>query len=199
MKDFWNDRYKDADYAYGTEANDFLKESSQRLKPNGKILCIAEGEGRNAVFLAKMGFDVTAMDLSSEGIYKARKLAQKNNVSMTTIVSDLTTFNFGTEKWDGIISIFGHLPSIIRRPVYERAIQSLKINGLFIMEAYTPEQLELNTGGPKDLDMLLTEQIIHQELGKLRQVFLKKSRRTIHEGKFHNGESSTLQFIGQRV
>ena len=110
----WNERYNRAEYVFGTEPNDFLKENFQKIPLGGKVLCLAEGEGRNAVFLAEQGYQVTAMDMSNVGLNKALKLAQDRGVDIITQVADLADYDFGQAQWDGIVAIWAHLPPAIR-------------------------------------------------------------------------------------
>src|SRR5690606_27890566 len=125
MKELWNNRYQEKDI-FGTEANSFLQEHVEALPKKGKILCLAEGEGRNAIFLAQKGFDVTAVDFSQVGLKHAEERAQEEGVLLTTIVADLKDYSFGENKWDAIISIFGHLPPEIRQVVHKKIPRALK-------------------------------------------------------------------------
>ncbi len=199
MSNFWDERFSEEGLAYGENANDFLKDKYNLFKSGGNILCIAEGEGRNAIFLAQKGFHVTSMDQSRIGIEKMIKRAQELNLSLKTHVSDLSDFNFGENHWDGVVSIFGHLPEELRKKVHSKIIKSLKPHGLFLFEAYTPKQLEFGTGGPKDISMLLTEEIIKSELSALKTIHLSNVIRDIFEGKYHTGKSSVIQYIGEKV
>lgn len=198
MNNFWNDRYSENGFAYGTHANDFLQESVHFLKPKSKILCLAEGEGRNAIFLAKQGFQVTAVDQSEVGIQKMKDWANRENLEIDAIVADLNEFNLGENKWDGIISIFGHLPPVLREKVHHKIIKSLKFDGIYICEAYTPDQLKFGTGGPKDPEMFLSLEIIQKELKDLTILKLEEKERSISEGKYHKGMSAVVQFIGKK-
>jgi SAM-dependent methyltransferase len=198
VKEFWNSRYSEGD-AYGEGPNDFLASHVKSLPAGGKILCIAEGEGRNALFLALKGFQVSAVDFSEVGMNKAKKKSDELGVILETHVADLADFDLGQEKWDGIISIFGHLPPELREKVHQKIVQALKPQGIFLFEAYTPEQLQHGTGGPKDKELMLTEEIVHQELSSLSIVFMQKVLRDIQEGKYHQGMSSVIQYIGKKI
>lgn len=197
MKDFWNERYLEGN-VYGDEANTFLKERTSVFPKDAKILCLAEGEGRNAIFLAKQGFQVTAVDFSETGMKHAKERAQKEGIPLTTVVADLNEYDIGENQWDGVVSIFGHLPPEIRKKVYAGITKGLKKGGVFLFEAYTPEQLEYGTGGPKDVSFLITEEIVQEGLSSLETIFQKKLLREIHEGKYHNGKSSVIQYIGKK-
>ena len=195
---FWDQRYSEEGLAYGKDPNDFLKEQSKTFLKDGKILCLCEGEGRNAIFLAQLGFDVTAVDSSTVGLNKAQAWAQNLNLDIKTIVCDLNDFSLGENQWDGIISIFGHLPPVLRKSVHEKIIKGLKPGGLYLFEAYTKEQLKFNSGGPKDESMLLSEEIIKNDLNDLENVVTNKVEREIHEGKYHQGMSAVIQYLGRK-
>jgi SAM-dependent methyltransferase len=198
MKDFWNQRYLEEGLAYGEEANDFLKDNWNLISPSGKILCLSEGEGRNAIFLAKLGFDVTAIDISSVGLDKASARARSEQVKLTTEVADLNDYEMGENKWDAVISIFGHLPKDIRIKVHSNVMRSLKFKGIYLLEAYTPEQLLLKTGGPKECSMMLDLSNIDSELTLLEPIIKRTCIREIREGKYHQGLSAVVQYVGKK-
>ena len=129
----WDSNYKVKHYRYGTEPNDFLKESFATI-PKGEVLCLAEGEGRNAVFLAKQGYRVTAVDSSIVGLQKSQDLSIKNQVSIECIHADLDDYDIGENKWDGIVSIFCHIPPKIRTKVHNKISTGLKINSVFLLD-----------------------------------------------------------------
>lgn len=192
----WDQRYADKDYVYGTEPNDFLREHAAKL--NGPVLSLAEGEGRNAVFLAGLGLEVLGVDSSAVGLQKAQALAKSKQLSIDTEVVDLADFTPETNHYGCVISISAHLPSQIRNRLYPLIEQSLKPGGLLILEAYAEEQLERDTGGPKDIDMLMSLEKIQCEFPTLTPVVLQAVTRNIVEGKFHTGEACVVQFIGQK-
>ncbi|MFP5385118.1 MAG: class I SAM-dependent methyltransferase [Bacteriovoracia bacterium] len=198
MKDFWNTRYAEYDSVYGTSPNDFLRDQVHCLPQQGKILCLAEGEGRNALFLAQNGFIVTAVDFSEKAIEKLQRRSKELNLSIQTVVADLNDFEMGSSEWDGIVSIFGHLPPRTRKIVHGKIVRALKPEGVFLMEAYCPEQLLLKTGGPKEEDMFMTLDIINEELSDLKPQIKRTCIREINEGLFHNGLSAVVQFIGSK-
>ena len=194
----WDDRYAQSDAAYGDEPNGFLVESVGQLR-SGNVLCIAEGQGRNAVWLASQGFDVTAMDQSSVGLEYALGLAKSRGVALEAEVGDLADFDLGDEKWDNIVSIFGHLPSSLRQSVHQRIERALKPGGRLLIEAYRPSQIEAEgTGGPADLDMLLDLAKIDEELPKLEPLVAREVSREVNEGSYHHGLSDTVQFVGRK-
>lgn len=197
-ENFWNERYKSEEYAYGIKPNEFLEKNSTIIKPNSNILCIAEGEGRNAVFFAKQGHKVTAIDFSVEGLNKAQNLAKKENVQITTIQQDLANYKFEENKWDCIVSIFAHFNPILRKQIHEQLFNSLNPKGILLLEAYTPFQLEYNTGGPKDIEMLYDEKMLHNDFIAFSDLKINLETREISEGLFHNGKSATIQVIAKK-
>jgi SAM-dependent methyltransferase len=194
----WDERYQEQALTYGGEPNDFLVEQVGSLRP-GTCLCIAEGQGRNAVWLASQGFEVTAVDQSSVGMARAGELAKERRVELTTQVADLAEFDLGEARWDNVVSIFGHLPSDLRRDVHRRIVEALRPGGVFLIEAYTPAQLGTSgTGGPSDADMLLTADTLRSELAGLDTVLAREITREVNEGEFHKGEGAVVQFIGRK-
>jgi SAM-dependent methyltransferase len=193
----WNQRYGQPGFAYGTEPNTFLASVADRI-PKGRILSLGEGEGRNAVHLASLGYDVTAVDSSDVGLAKARQLAVDRGVALTTITADLADFQIEAENWDGIISIFCHLPTAVRVPLYRRVVSGLKPGGVLVLESYTPKQLLHGTGGPTDVDRLLTLAKLQQELSGLQLVHAFEVERDVQEGKYHAGRSSVVQLIAAK-
>lgn len=193
----WDQRYNIDEYVYGKEPNDFLRQSIKHI-PQGDLLCLAEGEGRNAVFLAQHGGNVTAVDASAIGLAKAHRLAVERGVSLTTQIADLAQFQLDEDRWDGIISIFAHLPPPVRRALHKQVVQSLRPGGIFLLEAYTPQQLLHNTGGPPNAELLMDLASLQQELQGLRFLHAQECVRDIHEGLFHNGLSAVVQIIAQR-
>ena len=181
-KDFWNELFLEKD-VYGEEVNAFLKEQVKLLRAGASILCIAEGQGRNALYLSKQGFQVTAVDQSEIGINQIKEKAKAQNLLIEAYAADLTDYDFGENKWDAIVSIFGHLPSDLRRKVHQKITKGLKREGLFIMEAYSQEQLKYETGGPKSLDLLLSTDVLREELPELKVIKLEKLEREVIEGK----------------
>lgn len=194
----WDERYAEEEYAYGKQPNDFLVENFKVI-PKGKVLSLAEGEGRNAVFLAQQGYDVTAIDGSSVGLEKAQKLAQEKGVKITTIQADLDSYEIETNMWDGIISIFCPLTESQRQRIHQQVVAGLKENGVYLIEAYTPEQVELGTGGGKSIETMTTKQSLEQDLSALKFLKLHQTIREIIEGKYHTGMGSVVQGIAVKI
>lgn len=197
MTSIWDQRYGTDEYAYGVEPNDFLRAEAHRIPP-GPVLCLAEGEGRNAVFLAELGHQVTAVDLSIEGLRKAERLAQRRGVSIELIHGDLATFDLSLDRWSGIVEIFAHVPVGVRRRVHAQVPLALHPGGCLVLEIYRPEQLRLGTGGPKDVALLGSLSDLRDELLPLELVIAREADRDIHEGRFHDGPSATVQIVGVR-
>jgi SAM-dependent methyltransferase len=195
----WDQRYAGAGYVFGEEPNDWLAEQSARLLVGGRtVLSLGEGEGRNAAYLAKLGLQVTATDQSEVGLAKARRLAALRGVGFATLQADLRDLDMGVERWDGIVSIWCHLPSALRRVVHARVVRALKPNGWLILEAYGPGQLALGTGGPKDADMLAEEAGLKAELMGLEWHLAASKRRQVAEGQGHAGLSEVVQLVGRK-
>ncbi|MFT3831001.1 MAG: class I SAM-dependent methyltransferase [Opitutaceae bacterium] len=195
---FWNDRYgAEAGHIFGTTPNEFL-ESVARQIPPGPVLCLAEGEGRNAVHLATLGHAVTAVDQSAVGLSKAQRLAATRGVALTTVVADLATFPIGPHEWSGIVSIFAHLPPVLRRTVHAAAVRGLAPGGVFILEAYTPAQLAFATGGPKDPALLMRLDDLRDELAGLELLVARELEREVREGPAHSGPAAVVQILGRR-
>jgi SAM-dependent methyltransferase len=166
--------------------------------PAGPVLCLAEGEGRNAIFLAARGHAVTAVDLSDAGLAKARALAQTRGVPLTTIAADLAVFDIVPLAWAGNVAIFMHLPPALRGVVLARAAAGLRPRGVFIMEAYTPAQLGRCTGGPRDVTLLPTLAALRAELGDLEWLVARELERDVREGGGHSGASDVVQVLARR-
>lgn len=194
-KSMWDDEYNTNEYMYGKEPNDFLKDNYSAI-PKGKVLLIAEGEGRNAVFLAKLGYQVTAVDISSVGLEKASKLATESGVEIKTVCEDLQTFDLGNKKWEGVISISCHLPPDLRKDLSKRIESALKPNGVFFMEGYTPEQLKYKSGGPPIAEMMTSRKTLIEEFPNLQFSHLKELVREVVEGVNHFGLAAVVQAIG---
>ncbi|MBI5059936.1 methyltransferase domain-containing protein [candidate division KSB1 bacterium] len=197
MSTFWNDRYNEPGYAYGTEPNSFVVEIARDLPP-GRLLSLGEGEGRNGVYLAGLGFAVTAVDASDVGLTKARQLATSRGVSLETVVADLSSYPIPPASWDVILSIFCHLPPSVRLPLHRRVVDGLKPGGHFVLEAYTPEQLTYATGGPGDVSMLLKLSDLRAELSGLDFIRAGEQVREVREGTCHTGPASVVQIIARK-
>jgi 2-polyprenyl-3-methyl-5-hydroxy-6-metoxy-1,4-benzoquinol methylase len=194
----WDEEYSVDEYVYGTKPNQFLLSMTENLK-KGRVLCLAEGEGRNAVHLARAGFTVTAVDSSRVGLAKAEKLAQENGVAIETVLVDLADFTIAEEGWDSIISISCHLPSDLRKMVHRGVVSGLRKGGTFLLEAYTPKQLELGTGGPPSAEFMMELETLREELSGLRIIYGEELIRDVVEGINHTGKGSVVQVLAERI
>lgn len=194
----WDTRYAGESFMYGTAPNDFLREQVGVLPAGGRVLCLAEGEGRNAVFLAGRGFQVTGVDGSKVGLDKAQRLAGERGVKLETIVADLRDFDLGTARWDAIVSIWCHVPPDLRAALHPRIAAALAPGGVFLLEHYHPRQLEYRTGGPPDAKLLVTRSELEGDFTGLTVLHAFEGEREIHEGSGHAGKSFVTQFIARR-
>jgi SAM-dependent methyltransferase len=190
----WDERFSEPGYAYGKDPNQFLVSVADRIPP-GRVLCLAEGEGRNAVYLAGLGYQVTAIDASTVGLNKAQALAEERGVEIEAVHADLADYEIDPGEWQGVISIYCHLPPIVRAALHEQCLRGLGPGGVFILEAFTPRQLDHGTGGPKDRDLLMELDIIRQELPGLRFEVAREIEREVVEGEYHGGTASVLQIL----
>jgi SAM-dependent methyltransferase len=193
----WDERYGSDGYAYGTEPNDYLRAVAPRL-PLGDTLCLGEGEGRNAVFLAGLGHRVTAVDGSLVGLRKAQWLAEETGVALRTIHSDFSDYVLEPAAWDCIVSIFVHLPAPLRRRLHQQAVGGLRPGGVFVLEAYTPRQLALGTGGPPAVEMMMDLDLLSVDLAGLRLLHAAELDREVHEGRYHNGTGAVVQILATK-
>ncbi len=192
----WDSRYSSPDYVYGTAPNTFLAGVSDRIRPGGKVLSLAEGEGRNAVYLATKGYDVTGVDSSRVGLEKAQRLAAQQSVHITTQVANLADYAIEPASWDGIVSIFCHLPSHVRATLHRKVVAGLRPGSVFILEAYTPRQLALKTGGPSQADLMPDLAALRVELAGLRLEHAVEIERDVVEGQGHFGRGAVVQIVG---
>lgn len=195
----WDRRYGEPGFAYGTNPNDFLRQSVHHLPPAGDVLCLAEGEGRNSVFLAKQGYKVIGVDSSRVGIEKCLTLAAEQGVKINAMVADLGRFEIKPESFDGIVSVFCHLPPPLRREVHRKVIAGLRPQGVFILEGYTPKQLEHGTGGPPIPELLMELKDLKEELADLKLIHAAEVEREVLEGRLHTGLASVVQIIGIKL
>lgn len=193
----WDERYSVDEYIYGESPNEFLAEMTAKLQP-GKALSLADGEGRNSVHLANHGFSATGVDASSVGLHKAKKLAEKHGVDIETIHTDLANFSIQKEFWDSIVSISCHLPPELRKEVHRSVVSGLKPGGTFLLEAYTPKQLEFGTGGPPSADFMMELETLKKELEGLEFIHGKELMREVHEGSYHTGRASVVQVLARK-
>lgn len=193
----WEQRFGDETYYYGTEPNEFLRDHLSSL-PSGAVLCVAEGEGRNAVFLARSGWQVHSVDLTESGVAKTRRLADLHGVHVEALVGDLAVFDIGTDRWDAIVSIFAHTPPEVRRSLHARVVAALRSGGVLLLEAYTPAQLGRGTGGPSLVEMTMTLDGLRTELDGLEIIHGVELERDVIEGGGHSGVGAVVQVIARK-
>lgn len=196
-RSMWEQRFGAETYLYGTEPNDFLRDSI-RLLPIGTALCLAEGEGRNAVFLAESGYEVRSVDLTEAGVAKTLRLAEQRRVRVDAVVGDLGAFDIGIGRWDVVVSIFAHMPPPVRRDLHARVVAALKPGGVFLLEAYTPNQVGRGTGGPPSAETTMTLAALSEELAGLELIHAAELDREVVEGVGHTGRGAVVQIIARK-
>ncbi len=197
MKDFWDNRYSSGEFIYGTEPNEFFKLEIDKL-PAGRLLALAEGEGRNGIYAAGLGWEVTAVDFSSVARDKALKLASEKGATIGYIISSLEDFQPESDYYDAVSMIFMHLNPDISELVHERAVGSLKPGGRVILEVYAKEQLGKDSGGPQNADMLYSLEEIRRNFNELKIINLEKKVIHLNESKYHSGEAVVIRFVGEK-
>lgn len=196
-RSFWDERYGADEYMYGKEPNDFLKLHIDQL-PHGSVMCLADGEGRNSVFIASTGRATWSVDLSEQGPIKTQRLAAERKVEVTAESADLETYELGENRWDAIVSIFAHMPKHIREELHRRVVRALKPGGVFLLEAYTPSQVGRGTGGPQDANLTMNLEDLRLELSPLTIELGQEIERNVVEGTLHTGLASVVQVIARK-
>lgn len=194
----WDARFAGAGFLYGAEPNEFVAEFAIQIPAGGSVLCLAEGEGRNAVHLARLGHAVTAVDGSAVGLAKAARLAAAHGVALTTITSDLEAYAIASGAWAGVVATWAHLPPALRRRVHADVVRGLAPGGVYILEAYTPAQLAYGTGGPKDPTHCMTLAALREELRGLEFIIGRECERDVVEGTGHTGRAAVVQVLARR-
>ncbi len=199
MKEFWDQRYGENEYIYGTEPNDFLVKAATHIPADGSVFTLAEGEGRNAVYLAEQGFDVSSIDFAAEGKVKAEKLAAERGVTIKYQVGDIAELKPASHKWDAIVAIFAHVPPPARSAMFKYIHENLKVGGYLILEGYTPDQVGRGTGGPPNAELMFSKSMLEQEFGGFDVIQSEEKLRDVQEGAYHNGEGAVVQFIAVKT
>ena len=195
MNDFWEQRYSEADYAYGKAPNAFFSQQLQLLKKGARILFPAEGEGRNAVHAAREGFEVYAFDYSAAGRIKALALAEHYNVRIEYSEEEFENVVYPKEYFDAIVLIFAHMPPQKRRQWHRRLTTFLRKDGLLIIEGFSKDQLHYKSGGPPVHDLLFSEAELLEDFAGLRPLSLEKRLAILDEGHYHKGEASLISGV----
>jgi cyclopropane fatty-acyl-phospholipid synthase-like methyltransferase len=195
----WETRFAAPGYHFGTEPNAFLKSKADQLKPGQKALSIADGEGRNGVFLAEQGLDVLAMDFSPTALAKSRALAEQRGVMIRTEQADLDTWQWPVAAFDVVVAIFFQFCAPpLRARVFTNIKQALKPGGLLLMEGYRPEQLKYKTGGPSEVENLYTRALLAESFADFASVEIREYDSEIHEGPGHGGMSALIDLVGRK-
>lgn len=194
MKEFWEERFAQEEYIYGTEPNDFIREQLDKMNP-GTGLFPAEGEGRNAVYAATKGWDVQCFDYSENAKDKALVLASDKDVKINYDIADLAHLQLPSEVYDAAFVSFLHVVPEIRPQIHQLILDSLKPGGKLVMEVYHKKQLPYRTGGPGHPDMLYTRQTLENDFSKAEISFYDEGEREIKEGSHHHGKSYTIRII----
>jgi SAM-dependent methyltransferase len=203
MNQKWDERYKEPEFAYGKEPNVFFKEWLSKFEP-GSILMPADGEGRNGVFAATLGWKVTSFDLSIEGQSKALQLARENGVALAYLVGDLAQLDFEREAFDAIGLVYAHF-SAEKKSIFHRKLNDyLKPGGIIILEAFSKRHVQFNgidpkVGGPKDIDMLYAKAEIIADFENYEVLMLEEEEILLNEGKYHNGKGAVIRFVGRKI
>ncbi len=197
--DRWNRRFEGDDFVFGTEPNQWLRRHAASLSRHGRILCVADGEGRNSVWLAKQGFQVDAFDISEVGLAKARKLAAHADVTVNYQLAHCDSFAWPAAAYDGIAAIFVQFADPdLRRRLFSHMVASLKPGGVLILQGYTPKQLEYKTGGPPAISHLYTETMLRQAFSQLEIMELREYEAQLSEGSGHHGRSALIGMVARR-
>jgi len=189
----WQARFAGPDYTFGKEPNYFLRSCRKLLPPRGRALAVADGEGRNGVWLAEQGLDVVSLDFSSAAQNKARALAAERCVNVTCVEADVHAFDYPQAAFDVVVEIFAQFSGLPQRAIKWRGMRrALKSGGLLIIQGYTPKQLHYGTGGPRQVEKLYTRDMLEREFGDFRDLNVVEEARDMHEGAAHAGISAVI-------
>jgi SAM-dependent methyltransferase len=196
--DRWQTRFGVPDYVFGKEPNAFLEAQAPLLRGLKTALSVADGEGRNGVWLAEQGLDVLAVDFSAVALRKARALAEERGVRLTTELADITTWHWPAQAFDVIVAIFIFVPPAARPAYFANLKKALKPGGLLLIEGYRPEQINNRTGGPPDAERLYTRAMLQAAFGDMAELDIRERDEVIHEGAGHVGMSALIDLIGRK-
>ena len=195
----WDERFGREEPVYGEEPNRYLRsQTTLRLKPPMKVLLPADGYGRNGLWLAKQGFDVTTVDVSPVGVERARKTAQAAGISAKILLSDLNTWEWPKDEFDAVAAIYLHLPPEERQTVHARMLGALKPGGILILEAFNPGQLAYTSGGPKNPELLYTAEMLRRDFAGAEELELIETVAELEEGRMHSGLGSVVRAVLRR-
>lgn len=198
LQTIWDERFSAGHYVYGEEPNAFLVQHASMLAPGARVLVPGDGEGRNGVWLARMGMKVLSVDSSAVGLHKAKQLAQRHGVSIETEVADLTTWAWPESIFDAVVAIFLHLPPAARSGVHAAMLKALKPGGRVILQAFRPEQLAYTSGGPKDAEWLYTPALLAADFAGGEVLVNEEMLVMLDEGPLHRGPAATVGLVARR-
>jgi SAM-dependent methyltransferase len=195
----WNARFAREDFLFGEDPNAFLRAQAHRLRPGDSVLCVADGEGRNSVWLAEQGFNVTAFDFAPNAVAKAKRLAQRRNASVNHELGDAYTWPWAIKRYDALVAVFiQFLPPDSRDDVFAGMQSAVKPGGLFLLEGYRPEQVDYRTGGPPRRDHMYTREWLEVTFSGWEILVLEGYDAVIKEGQAHNGMSALMDLVARK-
>ena len=196
--EFWESRYAEDGFAYGTDPNTYLASFAATFQKGNRVLVIGDGEGRNGVWLAQQGCEVVSIDQSQVGLDKAQILAAEKNVKIETICADLSSWDWPESEYDAVVIIYVHFPPDIREQLHHKVVAALKTGGQLIMESFTPEQLNYDSGGPPVLEMLYTAEMMQNDFKSLEIQQLEECITELNEGKYHCGKGAVVRLLAKK-
>ncbi len=195
----WNQRFAGEDYIFGREPNQYLCAQAPLLAPGGRVLCVADGEGRNSVWLARQGMQVVAFDIAEVGVAKARKLAADAGVFVASNVADCDDWPWTADAYDAVVAMFVQFADpAMRARLFTNMSRALKPGGVLILQGYTSRQLEYKTGGPGVLSHLYTAELLREAFASLQTIELVEYEAELNEGARHAGRSALIGFVARK-
>ena len=191
----WDERFAQAEPVYGEQPNAYLRAQAQRFVPGCKILVPGDGYGRNGIWLASQGFQVSTVDLSPVGVARARKSAQAAGLALSIELADLATWRWPVGEFEAVAAIFLHLPPVLRTQIHAHMLGALKPAGLLIIQAFTPAQLRHTSGGPKQVELLYSAEILQKDFAAADVLELQEVELEIEEGRMHRGSAAVVQGV----
>lgn len=198
MKDFWEQRYSESGWAYGTEPNEFLRTQKARLTRGARALVVGDGEGRNGVWLAQQGLDVLSVDYSPAGLKKANKLATAKGTRLRTECVDLEHWNWPVSEFDFVVSIYVHFAPELRPRMHRSMFDALRPGGLLILESFTPAQTQYQSGGPRDPRLLYSADDLRGDFSGATIEQLDETVANLDEGKYHRGPGAVVRMLARK-
>jgi cyclopropane fatty-acyl-phospholipid synthase-like methyltransferase len=196
----WDARFSTDDYIFGTAPNAWMTQHRDLLAPGSRVLAVADGEGRNSVWLAQQGMQVDAFDISPVGVGKAARLAQQANVTVNYQVRSVDNFDWKVGEYDAVVAIFIQFADPdTRSALFGRMKSALKPDGLILLQGYTPKQLDYKTGGPPNLDHLYTEELLRDAFGDMSLLELRAYEAVLREGTQHSGQSALIGMVARKT